>query len=370
MSAIWCARAHVARFADVEAALAHAAAEAGAIPAAAAVAIDAACTHLAATPESILAEGWNAGTPVLVFLEEVRRSLPQEHAAYLHFGATTQDIVDTALVLQIREAFDELSHSLMTIAERLVASIERYPTDWVVGRTLLQPALPIKLSWRLTRWLEPVVALAEEIHAARARLPLQLGGPVGDLSSFRGGSEPVAQALARRLALSVPAMPWHADRRPIVSSVVLAARAASVSEKIATDLLLLSQREVAEVELPAGRSSSMAHKKNAIGAVRAVAAARACHGVAHRVTGATAHELERAAGSWHAEWFAVPLAFHTAAAALEATAACVVGATFDVKRAAENLGEQADARVARDTADSERLVARVLERYRKLGGGS
>jgi 3-carboxy-cis,cis-muconate cycloisomerase len=362
MREIWCAGARVARFGEVEAALAHAAAEAGAIPAAAASAIATACTRVNEAPGSILAEGWNAGTPVLTFLEHVRRSLPPEHAPFLHFGATTQDIVDTAQVLQIRGAFDELSGSLLAIAGHLVASIEKHAGDLVVGRTLLQPALPILLSWRLACWLEPVVALAEDIDGSRPRLPVQLGGPVGDLSSFRGGGERVLAAFARQLALSVPAMPWHTERRPIVESVAIAARAAGVAEKIAADLLLLSQREIAEVALPTGSSSSMAHKKNAIGAVRAVAAARACRGVAHIVTGAPAHELERAAGSWHAEWFAVPLAFHGAGAALEAVSTCLAGAVFDAKRAAENLGEHA----APDTADAGRLVARVIGRYEKL----
>jgi 3-carboxy-cis,cis-muconate cycloisomerase len=362
MREIWSAGARVARFGDVEAALAHAAAEAGSIPASAASAIEVACAHIAATPGSILTEGWHAGTPVVVFLERVRRSLPLEHAPYLHFGATTQDIVDTTQILQIRDSFDEISRSLLAIAEPLVASIEEHGEDWVVGRTLLQPALPIQLSWRLACWLEPIVALAEEIAGARVRLPVQLGGPVGDLSSFRGGGERVVQAFAKRLALAVAPMPWHTDRGPIASSVAIAARGAGVSEKIATDLLLLSQREVAEVTVPAGGSSSMPHKKNAIGAVRAVAAARSCRGIAHIVAGAPAHELERAAGSWHAEWFAVPLAFHTAGAALEATSACVAGAVFDAKRASENLGEHA----APDRADAVRLVTRVVERYRKL----
>jgi 3-carboxy-cis,cis-muconate cycloisomerase len=362
MREIWCAEARVARFGEVEAALAHAAAEAGAIPAAAASAIATACAGVSATPGSILAEGWNAGTPVLTFLEQVRRSLPPEYTPYLHFGATTQDIVDTTQVLQIRDAFEQLSGALLAIAGHLVESIEKYPTAAVVGRTLLQPALPILLSWRLACWLEPIVALAEEIVAARARLPVQLGGPVGDLSSFRGGGERVVEAFATRLALSVPPMPWHTDRGPIVSSVAVAVRAAGLAEKIAADLLLLSQSEVAEVALPSGSSSSMAHKKNAIGAVRAVAAARACRGVAHIVGSAPSHELERAAGSWHAEWFAVPLAFHTAGAALEAVSTCVAGAVFDAKRAAENLGQHSPP----DTSDARRLVARVVERYERL----
>jgi 3-carboxy-cis,cis-muconate cycloisomerase len=207
-----------------------------------------------------------------------------------------------------------------------------------------------------------VVALVEEIGAARARLPVQLGGPVGDLSSFRGSGEGVVQAFAARLALSVPLVPWHADRWPIVSSVALATRAAGACEKIAADLLLLSQREIAEVELPAGGSSSMPHKKNAIGAVHAVAAARACRGVASIVTAAPAHELERAAGGWHAEWFAVPLAFHAAGAALAAASACVNDAVFDASRASAHLGVHE----MPSSSDAERLVARVVERYTKL----
>ena len=282
----------------------------------------------------------------------------------MHFGATTQDIVDTAAVLQIRDAFGELLRTLLAVTDDLAGSIEKHRADSVMGRTLLQPALPIRLAWRLACWLDPAVEVVDAIVLARGRLPLQLGGPVGDLSSFRGRGERVVQALASRLGLAVPTIPWHADRRPIASSVTLASRAAGVCEKIATDLLLLSQREIAEVELPAGGSSSMAHKRNAIGAVRAVAAARACRGVASIVTCAPAHELERAAGSWHAEWFAVPLVFHVAGAAVEATSESVAGAVFDASRASEHLRGA----TLPDATDVERLVDRVLSRYEGIRG--
>ncbi len=366
MRQIWCASARVTRMLEVETALAHATAEAGMIPVSAASAIEAACASGVASPESVLADGWNAGTPVIVLLELVRKALPAEHAPHLHFGATTQDIVDTAAILQLRDALDALSRSLAGIADALAAAIERHGADWVVGRTLLQPALPIRLAWRLACWLEPVVELVEHIERARATLPVQLGGPVGDLSSFRGDGERVVHAFAKRLGLGAPAIPWHADRGPIVACVALAVRAGSVAEKIATDLLLLSQREIAEVELPVGGSSSMPHKRNAIGAVRAVAAARACRGVASSVIDAPAHELERAAGSWHAEWFAVPLVFHTAGAAVEATNACLTNAVFDARRASDNLGGAPSP----NAADADRLVARVVERYRKLREGA
>jgi 3-carboxy-cis,cis-muconate cycloisomerase len=131
---------------------------------------------------------------------------------------------------------------------------------------------------------------------------------------------------------------------------------------VASDLLLLSQHEIGELRLPAGGSSSMPHKKNAMVAVRALAAARACHGVASVVTGAPPHELERAAGSWQSEWFALPMVFHTAAAALDSTREAVSAMEFDARRAAENLGGVS----LPNPAQADRLVALVVERHRRL----
>src|SRR5262249_28278113 len=155
--------------------------------------------------------------------------------------------------------------------------------------------------------LVPVLDLLDQTTAAAAGLPVQLGGPVGDGSPFGKAATTVVHAFAQELSLSAPASAWHSDRRPVLSAAALVDQIARHAATIAAALVVLSQSEIGEVRLPAGRSSSMPHKANAISAVHALAAARCCHGVMTILTAAHPHELERAAGSWHAEWFALPL---------------------------------------------------------------
>ena len=359
---IWSSEARVRRFCEVEVALAHACAETGLIPQRAADDIERAVTQLPLDASALLAEGWQSGTPIVVLLRHLRDAVGPAAAAFLHFGATSQDIIDTATMLQGREALTDLASTLEAVSDALAAMIERHPRDWVIGRTLMQPAVPMRFAFRLARWLEPVLEHLETIRAAVAALPVQLGGPVGDLFTFADRAPAVVEAFAGRLGLAVPTISWHTDRRPIRALASAGATSATIAAAVASDLLLLSQREIGEIRLPAGGSSSMPHKKNAMVAVRALAAARACHGVSGILAGAPPHELERAAGSWQSEWFALPMVFHTAAAALEALREAVLAMEFNAERAAENLGGAS----LPNPAEADRLVALVVERHRRL----
>jgi 3-carboxy-cis,cis-muconate cycloisomerase len=359
---IWSNEARVRRFCEVEVALAHACADAGLIPRKAAGDIERAVAALSVDASELLADGWHAGTPIVALLRHLRKTLEPAEAAFVHFGATSQDIIDTATMLQAREALTDLATTLEAVSDALASTIERHSRDWVIGRTLMQPAVPMRFAWRVARWLEPVLEHLETIRAAAMALPVQLGGPVGDASTFGEAGPAVVEAFAKRLGLAVPTISWHTDRRPITSLASLGARCATIAATVASDLLLLSQHEVGEIRLPAGGSSSIPHKKNAMVAVRALAAARACHGVAGSVVGAPPHELERAAGSWQSEWFALPMVFHTAAAALDATRQAVSAMEFDARRAAENLGDVS----LPNPAQADRLVALVVERHRRL----
>jgi 3-carboxy-cis,cis-muconate cycloisomerase len=359
---IWSAEARVRRFCEVEVALGHACADAGLVPKKAAGEIERAAAALSIDASELLAEGWQAGTPVVVLLRHLRAALGPAEAAFLHFGATSQDIIDTATMLQARDALADMARTLEAISDALARAIERHPRDWVIGRTLMQPAVPMRFAWRVARWLEPMLEHLEATRAAAVALPVQLGGPVGDSSTFGEAGPLVVEAFAKRLGLVVPTISWHTDRRPITSLASHGARSAGLAATVASDLLLLSQHEIGELRLPAGGSSSMPHKKNAMVAVRALAAARACHGVASVVTGAPPHELERAAGSWQSEWFALPMVFHTAAAALDSTREAVSAMEFDARRAAENLGGVS----LPNPAQADRLVALVVERHRRL----
>jgi 3-carboxy-cis,cis-muconate cycloisomerase len=362
MREIWSTERRIRRLCDAEAALAAACAEVGLAPETAARAIRSSCDGFAADAVALFEDGWHAGTPLLPLLDGIRRRLEPDAARFLHFGATSQDIIDTAQVLHMRDGLVSLRASLRRIAQGLAALTERHRGDWVLARTLLRPAVPMRFGVRGARWLDPVLGHIEDIAAALPRLAVQLGGPVGDLSPFGDSGDAVVAAFARALGLAAPRMPWHTDRRPMLECASLVERTSGTAATIATDLLLLSQPEIGEVQIATGTSSSIPHKKNAIGAVRAVAAAQACHGIAAIITGAPPHELERAAGSWQAEWFALPLVFHTASAAVESAAKCVDTVTFDAARAAKNVG----AMPLPDPAPGDRLVERVLERYRSL----
>jgi 3-carboxy-cis,cis-muconate cycloisomerase len=364
MQSIWSAESRVRRFCDVEAALARATASARLIPESAARAVENACATLDLDAVRLLDEGWSAGSPVIVLLAQLRTRLDAADASFLHYGATSQDVIDTATMLQTRDALGVLAAFIRELADGLASLIERHPADWVMARTLMRPALPVRFALRVARWLEPMLESLEALDAARAHLPVQLGGPVGDLASFADAADAVVNAFAHDLGLSVPRIPWHTDRGPVRTTLSLVERAVSSAATIAADLVLLSQPELGEIRLPGGGSSSMPHKENPISAVRTLAAAQACHRVAAIVTGAPPHELERAAGSLQAEWFAVPLVFQTASAALSSVRSAVSALTFDPERATKNLGGA----TLPDPRAADRLVARVVERHRRLRG--
>lgn len=366
MQSIWSAEARVRRFCDVEAALARATASARLVPESAARSVEHACTTLDIDAVRLLDEGWSAGSPIIVLLAQLRTRLDATEASFLNYGATSQDVIDTATMLQMRDALGVLSAFIRELADGLASLIERHPTDWVMGRTLMRPALPIRFASRVARWLEPMLESLEAFDTARAHLPVQLGGPVGDLTSFGDAADTVVNAFAHDLGLSVPRIPWHTDRGPVRATLSLVERAVSTAATLAADLVLLSQPELGEIRLPGGGSSSMPHKENPMSAVRALAAARACHGVAAIVAAAPPHELERAAGSLQAEWFAVPLVFQTASAALSSVRDAVTTLTFDNERAAKHLGGA----TLPDPRAADRLVARVVERHRRLRGSS
>jgi 3-carboxy-cis,cis-muconate cycloisomerase len=362
--AIWSAEARVKRMLEVEAALADAAASAGLLPAAAAVAIRVASDEPVPDPGALLADGWNVGSPVIPLVTLLRDRVSADVRSHVHFGATSQDIVDTATVLMLRASFVAMGDALGVLADALYALMTRHGDAWAMARTLLQPALPFKFALRVARWLDPILDRAEETLALCDTLPAQLGGPVGDLGPFGAAGEVVARRFAEILRLSAPALPWHTDRAVIVRSVNLATGVAGASAAIAADLALLAQPEIGEIQMGAGASSSMPHKRNPHHAVRSLAAAYACRGTATVVTAAHPHELERAAGSWQAEWFAVPLVMQTAAAALEATLDAVTTTVFDVDRARANLGQASRP----DGASPDWLVERVASRYRRFRG--
>jgi 3-carboxy-cis,cis-muconate cycloisomerase len=247
------------------------------------------------------------GTPVPGMLSALRERLSDEAAAHLHQGATSQDVVDTAMMLVARRALAPLLDDLSRASEACAALAEDHRTTLAPGRTLMQQALPLTFGLKAANWLTGLGAARRELAEVRGRvLAVQFGGAVGTLAALGDRGLEVGAGVAAELGLSDPLLPWHTMRlRPARLSCALAS-ALGLMGKIARDVTLLAQTEVAEATEGAGvqrgGSSTMPHKSNPIGAVAVVACAQRAPGLAATILAAMVQEHERAAGAWQAEW--------------------------------------------------------------------
>jgi 3-carboxy-cis,cis-muconate cycloisomerase len=223
-------------------------------------------------------------------------------------------------MLQIRDAVSLLGSESVEVAEMLTVLARSHRDTPYMARTLLQEALPSTFGTRASAWLGPVKRAGDELKIARASLPLQLGGPIGELASSTGGRD-LVERVADHLDLAVPDGPWHTDRSYVRRPCLAAVEMALAMEKIAFDLALLAS--FGEVSMRPGESSIMTHKRNPIDAVRVVAAARACVASASALSAVGGQELERGAGGWQVEWWAVPLVFQASAAAVDGAKICL-----------------------------------------------
>ncbi|MET0342132.1 MAG: lyase family protein, partial [Polyangiales bacterium] len=339
MSAVFDLSVRYAGMLRFEAALARAQAALGIIPAAAARAIANACDDLRIDDACALAErGWKVGTPLNPLLDLLRARLAPEHAVHLHFGATTQDAVDTATALQLREGLGLLLDVLADVAARLRSLADAHRGTAHMARTLMQHAQPTSFGLTAAHWLAPLITARAQLAEARDVLPVQLGGSVGARDAFGARGDALNEALADLLALRVAPVAWHGDRTPVLRAVQAVSTLVRALTKLASDLVLLAQSDVGEVRMRGGASSSMAHKQNPFEAVRARAAGEAALGFAGSLMASTPFELQRAAGSWHLEWLLVPLVFHAASASLEATRDALAGLRVDAARMAQGVG--------------------------------
>lgn len=325
-----------------EAALARAEARAGVIPAPAAEAIAAACRPEAFDAPAVWREGEAAGTPAIPLVRLLTGSVPAEARGWVHLGATSQDVMDSAMVMQARSALDVLVSELRGLAGGCARLAERYAGVPTPGRTLLQHAVPVTFGLKAARWLTVVARRARSLARIRDDLPLQLGGAAGTLAQLGGDGPRVATLLGEELGLPVPDLPWHAERDRIAELGAALGVTAGATAKIAGDIVLLSQTEVGEAsegtDDGAGASSTMPQKRNPVHAVAAVAAARLALGSVTVLLHGGRQEHERAAGAWQAEWEALPDAFGHTARAVAAVRSSVEGLRVDEDRMRRNLG--------------------------------
>lgn len=294
---------------DVEVALAAAEAEVGVIPAACVSDIRAAARADGFDAAVLMAEAAGAGNiviPLVRRLTEAVAARNPESARYVHRGATSQDIMDTAMVLRLRAVCALLVEDLTGAMRASAALAREHAGTPMPGRTWLQHASPTTFGLKAAGWLDMLGRsrdrLADSVEGVSV---VQLGGAAGTLASLGNDGPAVTDALARELGLRVPAMPWHAQRDRIVDVAAALGIACGALGKIGRDLTLLAQSEVAEVfERPSNRggSSSMPHKRNPVRAVAAVTSAIRAPGLVATMVAAMPQEHERAAGGWQAEW--------------------------------------------------------------------
>ncbi|HEX6500631.1 MAG TPA: 3-carboxy-cis,cis-muconate cycloisomerase [Micromonosporaceae bacterium] len=290
---------------DVEAALVEAAADAGVVPRPAADAIARQC-HLDRFDLADLASAAeSAGNPVVPLVRALTRAVAEDAKPWVHHGATSQDILDSALVLVAVRASDPMLRHVDAATDACAGLARRYRDAVMVARTLGQQASPTTFGLKAANWLLGLLDARRRLVVARRALPVQLGGAVGTLAVYGAAGPDVADRLATRLGLAGSDVPWHTRRQPLLDLSAALAGLLAAAGKVALDVELLAQNEVGEVaEGGEGRggSSAMPHKRNPVDSVLVAAAARRGPGLLATMYAAATQEHERAAGAWHAEW--------------------------------------------------------------------
>lgn len=327
--------AWLAAMLDAERALANASSLVGVIPAAAAAAIAEACEPDRFDLGAILAEGRSVANPAEPLVRALRERVGGEAAAWVHFGATSQDIVDTAGMLVAREACELIGEELDGVAAACATLAEEHRETVMAGRTLLQQAVPTTFGAKAGSWLLGVLEPTEIIRVLEFRA--QLGGAAGTLAAFGERGTDVVAAFSSELGLVEPILPWHSVRAPVAAVATALDAIAQACAKIGLDVVLLAQTEVGEVaEAEGGASSTMPHKRNPSRAVIARACARLVHANAGVLTGGE-YEHERAAGAWQAEWTALSEALAQAGGAAAAVRDCLEGLQVFPQRMRDNM---------------------------------
>jgi 3-carboxy-cis,cis-muconate cycloisomerase len=338
------ARARLQAMLDVEAALAEAEASVGVIPAAAAPAIRESARAQLFDVSALEAEAQQAGNLAIPLVRQLTAHVATRNAAaarYVHWGATSQDVIDTALVLQLRAAVPIVIADLSSAADCAARHAERHVKTTTAGRTWLQQATPVTFGLKAAGWCDALDRAAERLRdTLQEALVIQFGGASGTLAALGDRGPAVAEALGRGLDLVVPPLPWHTHRDRLAALACALGIGTGTVGKIARDLGLLAQTEVAEAHESAdaaGGSSTMPHKRNPVHAARAVAAAVRAPGLVATMLTAMLQEHERGLGGWQAEWDTIPDLVTVAADAAHALANGLDSLVVDPARMRTNL---------------------------------
>jgi 3-carboxy-cis,cis-muconate cycloisomerase len=311
---ILCDETRIQRMLDFEAALARAEVRTGVIPERAAHKIAEHCRaerfDLSLVAKQAAQSG-NVAIPLVKMLTEEVAKQDKDAARFVHWGATSQDVIDTATILQLRDALLLLENDLVRMTDALAALATEHRGTPIVARTWMQQALPTTFGFIVAGWLDAVLRHRERLNECRPRvLCLQFGGAVGTMAALAGRGPDIAKALADELRLTLPAVPWHTHRDRMAEIATVLGLLTGTLGKIARDISLHSQTEIGELSEPAregrGSSSSMPHKQNPITCAVVLQAATRVPGLVSTILSAMPQECERGLGGWHAEWEALP----------------------------------------------------------------
>ena len=345
---------------DAEAGLARALERAGLAPAGAGEAVTAAARAGNFDPNELGGLAALTGNPVPGLARALARQVPQTAVSAVHRGATSQDIVDTAAMLLAKRAIDVIAADLARAADAAAGLATAHRDSIMIGRTLLQQAVPVTFGLVAAGWLTSLDEARAGLDSVGPRLAVQFGGAAGTLASLGEAGQRVTALFATELGLAVPVLPWHTDRLRIIDLGTALARVAAVLGKIARDVTLLAQSEVGEVsegggpadaradqrgadqQAPAaaprrGGSSAMPHKRNPVASIAILGCTRQVPGLLATLAAASEQELQRAAGAWHAEWEPLTALLRLTGSASSWAADLLPGLVVDTSRMAANL---------------------------------
>jgi 3-carboxy-cis,cis-muconate cycloisomerase len=330
---------------DFERALARAGAACGLIPPRAAAAIDRIAATVTFDAALLASEARRAGTLAIPLVKHLTAHVlagDEEAARYVHWGATSQDVIDTALALTVRRAGSVLAGQVQGVGDAVAHQVEAHRGTETVARTLLQPATPVPFGWKAAVWLDALTRLRGGLRrATNDAAVLQFGGASGVLASLGAEGDRIAAALAHELDLPVPATPWHGVRDRVARLGAELAVCCGVMGKIGGDVALLMQPEVAEAFEPLGvgrgGSSALPHKRNPVGSMLAREAGLRAPGLAATLLAGVGGEHERGLGSWQSQWWTLGELFCAAGSAAEAMQEVMDGLIVDPRAMRANL---------------------------------
>jgi 3-carboxy-cis,cis-muconate cycloisomerase len=341
MREVFSDHALIGRYVEVEIALAKAEATCGVIPAEAAKIIARKADASTLDFDLLRQETDNVGYPILPLVHQLTKQCG-DAGRFVHWGATTQDIMDTAVALQLRDALKLIEDDISALRHTLADLSRRYRDTPMAGRTHLQHALPVTFGYKTAIWLAMFDRHSERLEQLKPRVLVgQFAGAAGTLASLGGNGFAVQEALCKELGLGVPVSTWHVARDGFAEAVNFLALVTGSLGKIALDIMIMASTEFAEVYEPfvkgRGASSTMPQKRNPISSELMLAASKAVRQHAGLMLDATIHDFERATGPWHAEWIAIPESFILTAGALHQAKFALGGLIVDDKQMAKNL---------------------------------